>query len=289
MQRYRRRDPAGPAPTATEVVEVPLPTEELTREIAQQVRPRSPGNQPASGGSMESVPVLMYHRITVDALPELRRYSIAPEQFDVQLALLRRKGCHAITLDDWRRAVTRREPLPGRPVLLTFDDGYRDFHREAWPILRRHGMFATVFLVASRIGGAADWDARYGTPAPLLNDVEIRALRDAGIDFGAHGASHRPMTGMTTEELARDAFRSRAELERQLRFDCRVLRTITAVAYPYGDHDGFVRTTMRECGFDTGFSTSPGMASIHGDPMCVPRIEITPDDDLAAFAAKVGL
>jgi peptidoglycan/xylan/chitin deacetylase (PgdA/CDA1 family) len=150
-------------------------------------------------------------------------------------------------------------------------------------------MTATVFLAAGRIGGVADWDESYGPPAALLTAEEIRELRDEGVDFGAHGVSHRPMTGLSTEELVREALRSRAVLERHLRLDTRAPRTVTALAYPYGDQDGIVRLAMRDCGFNAGFATWPGMARIDGDPMNVPRIEIARDDDLAAFAAKLGL
>jgi len=289
VQRYARRARENDSPPAPEIVDLPLPRAELTRELAQQVRWRGLGNRPATAGSVESLPVLMYHRVADDAPPALRRYAVPPELFNDQLALLRRRGYHAITLDEWRRAVARRERLPGRPVLITFDDGYRDFHEHAWPILRDHGMTASVFLVAEKIGGVADWDVAYGAPAPLLDAAQICELRDDGIDFGAHGASHTPMTGLGTEALVREGFRSRAVLQRHLRLDSRVLRVVHAVAYPHGDHDETVRYAMRGCGFDTGFSTWPGMASIHGDPMSVPRIEVARDMDLSAFAAAVGL
>jgi peptidoglycan/xylan/chitin deacetylase (PgdA/CDA1 family) len=63
----------------------------------------------------------------------------------------------------------RYEPLTGKPLILSFDDGYPDFLTEAVPILRAHGFSATVFLVAERIGQVAAWDAAYGEPAPLLS------------------------------------------------------------------------------------------------------------------------
>jgi len=149
-------------------------------------------------------------------------------------------------------------------------------------------MTATVFLAAGRIGGTADWDDARFPGQPLLRAEDIRELGEEGVDFGAHGVSHRPMTGLSTEELVAEGLHSRAVLERHLRAGTTGQRAI-ALAYPQGDHDEVVRMTMRECGFDSGFAASPGLARLDGDPMNVPRIEISGDDDLAAFATKARL
>jgi peptidoglycan/xylan/chitin deacetylase (PgdA/CDA1 family) len=152
----------------------------------------------------------MYHRIAVDGPLALARFRVAPDLFAAQIATLHRAGYRTVGFQDWISAMTRNEPLPGKPIILTFDDGYQDFLTAAMPILRYYGFSATVFLVAERIGGAADWDAGYGEAAPLLSWQEVRALQAAGTEFGCHSAVHRPMTGMHLAELTEDTVRARA-------------------------------------------------------------------------------
>src|SRR4029077_9847090 len=100
--------------------------------------------------------------------------------FAAQMDALYRAGYHTVHLQEWINALTLNEQLGGKPIVLTFDDGYRDFLTAAMPVLRYYGFSATVFLVAERIGGVADWDSVYGEAAPLLSWHEGRALRARG-------------------------------------------------------------------------------------------------------------
>ncbi|HEY0835570.1 MAG TPA: trifunctional glycosyltransferase/class I SAM-dependent methyltransferase/polysaccharide deacetylase [Azospirillum sp.] len=277
-----RRDAPGATVPAPEIREVPL-TDPLPPFVASQVRWRLPGSVPARPGVTGRVPILMYHRIAADGPAALRRYRVSSEMFDAQLALLRREGFHTLSLDEWYWHFMMRRPVPGRPVLITFDDGYRDILEHAAPILRRHGMVATVFVVTDAVGTTAAWDAPYGEPAPLLSWDDIRRLCGEGFAFAAHGASHRALTGLSARALLEDGARARRRLAAELQ------TPVTALAYPYGDEDGAVRVAMRQCGFDCGFSVRHGTATIWSDPMRLPRIEVSGHDDLDAFAAKLGI
>jgi peptidoglycan/xylan/chitin deacetylase (PgdA/CDA1 family) len=165
--------------------------------------------------------------------------------------------------------MARREPLPGKPIILTFDDGYRDFLTAAMPVLRVHGFSATVFLVAERIGGSATWDAEYGEPAPLLSWDEVCVLHEAGIEFGCHSSVHRPMTGMSRAELAKDTVLARAILEERLTISVKTL------AYPYGAQNGFVRSVVRDLGFQAAVGCEPGISRLGDSPLRLPRIEVS--------------
>jgi peptidoglycan/xylan/chitin deacetylase (PgdA/CDA1 family)/glycosyltransferase involved in cell wall biosynthesis len=215
-----------------------------------------------------SVPILMYHRIAADGPVPLARFRVAPDLFAAQIATLHRAGYRAVGFEDWISAMTRNEPLPGKPIILTFDDGYQDFLSTAMPVLRYYGFSATVFLVADRIGGAADWDAGYGEAAPLLSWQEVHALQAAGTEFGCHSAVHRPMTGMHLAELTEDTARSRAILEEGLQ------TAVTTLAYPYGAENEFVRRVVADLGFRAAASCEPGISRIGDDPLRLRRIEI---------------
>jgi glycosyltransferase involved in cell wall biosynthesis len=172
--------------------------------------------------------------------------------------------------------------MRGRPVLITFDDGYRDFYEVAWPILRRFGFTAEVFLPTDLVGGSADWDRARGAPADLMNWEEVRAAHAEGVRFGSHLASHASPLTMDSETLLREAVRSRAILERHLGCEVR------SVAPPYGACDERVVRVLQSCGFTQIFSTDPELATMDRWSNTVPRIAISGQDTIEAFAARLG-
>jgi peptidoglycan/xylan/chitin deacetylase (PgdA/CDA1 family) len=136
------------------------------------------------------------------------------------------------------------------------------------PVLRTHGFSATIFLVAERIGGTADWDGGCGEPASLLSWEEVRTLRETGIEFGCHSSVHRPMTGMHLQELAEDTVRARAILEAGL------ATCIRTFAYPYGAENEFVRRAIEDLGFESAVTCEPGISRPGDNPLRLPRIEV---------------
>src|SRR5207244_13646184 len=95
-----------------------------------------------SPGAM--LPILMYHRLSTSAAPAGVRYAVSPDAFREQLAYLRDAGFHTVSLADWTAALQKREPFPGRPIALTFDDAYVNFESVALPLLQQHGCVATL-------------------------------------------------------------------------------------------------------------------------------------------------
>ena len=228
-----------------------------------------------------TIPVLMYHRIADDGPAALAPYRTAPKDFAEQIRFLRRRGFRSITPEEWqdRRGVS----LIGRPVMITFDDAYQDFHDEAFPILRRNGFSAHVFVPTGKVGGVAEWDARYGTPAPLMDWSAIAELASEGITFGSHLVSHQRADCLDSEALLKEAARSRAALEAVVR------APVTTVAPPFGICDKRICGVLAQAGYRQGFLDRSGPASVLGLSLAVPRIEIVGGDDLDTFAAKLGM
>src|SRR5579863_4430845 len=104
------------------------------------------------------VPILMYHSIDDTGPAALASYRILPSRFQQQIEFLKENGYYSITLDQWAKAVRDRQILPGRPIVITFDDGYLNFLNQAWPVMRRYGFTATMFVVTGKVGGVADWE-----------------------------------------------------------------------------------------------------------------------------------
>jgi peptidoglycan/xylan/chitin deacetylase (PgdA/CDA1 family) len=194
---------------------------------------------------------------------------------------LRRQGYHSITSRDLVRHWLAGRPFAGRPILITFDDGYRDFHDVAWPILRAEGFTAEVLIVTDLVGRTAEWDAREGQPAPLMGWTEIQSLAAAGVDFGSHMATHRRVASLAGREMVLEAARSRALLEGRLDRGC------LSIAAPFGEYDdGFVRVASH-CGYRVGFTAEPGMAGLDSDLLRLPRIEVPGGWSVETFASAL--
>ena len=176
-----------------------------------------------------------------------------------------------------------KTPLPGKPVLITFDDGYLDFATYAWPLLKRYGFSATVFIVADFVGKTNRWDSifDYGEDLALLHWQHIKQLHSEGVEFGSHTLSHRPLTSLSPAEVVREASQSRKIIERELGVP------ITSFAYPYGDLDPVVEHLIGESGYILGFSCVPGHSSFQDCMLRLSRIEIGGTDSLQEFENKL--
>ncbi len=264
-------------PQVIELAEQPAP---LPPEVAAHVLwhggvPLREKAAPAAG--TDRLPILMYHRVAPTGAAAMSAYRVTPENFEEQLRYLRNAGYYSIGLEDWQSASANRRPLPGKAVLITFDDGYRDFLTHAWPLLKRYGFSATVFLVVDEIGKSNSWDRAFGEEVPLLGWQEIRQLRSEGVEFGSHSATHRPLTGLSVTDVVREGARSRAILERELK------APIRAFAYPYGDVDPVVRHLIGACGYVFGLSCEAGLSGFQDPLLMLPRIEVTGSGGMQDF------
>lgn len=227
------------------------------------------------------LPILMYHRVAASGNPTTARYRVTPEAFEAQLRYLRDAGYYSIRLDEWQQAAKYKKPLPGRAIILTFDDAYRDFLTDAFPLLQRYGFSAVVFVVTEEVGQFNRWDQAYGEEIPLLSWEEIVFLQSEGIEFGSHTASHAPLTSLSPAGVVQQGIRSRSILEQKLG------KPIQAIAYPYGDQDAIVQHLMGACGYLYGLTCRSGKSSFSDSLLSLPRLEIQNTDSLKDFVAKL--
>ncbi|EIG58360.1 MULTISPECIES: trifunctional glycosyltransferase/class I SAM-dependent methyltransferase/polysaccharide deacetylase [unclassified Bradyrhizobium] len=279
IDRFRRLLPGEAAPdTQVKCAAIDAPIEvEVVRYIVWggAVARRS---DVAQSERRAHAPVLMYHRVAVEGPRELARYRLSPDAFRQQMLWLRRNGYHTINSDQLAWFVASNHPFVGRPVLITFDDGYEDFAEHAWPILQANDFSAEVFVATDFVGKRAEWDAPFGEPAPLLDAVRIAGLAAEGVSFGSHLASHPRGEELATWTLAEELTRSRAQLERWLR------RPVTSLAAPFGSTDQRLGILAAECGYKTLFNTVNRAATLRDNLLDLPRIEIRGDFTLDTFA-----
>lgn len=194
--------------------------------------------------------VLMYHRVVPDQCPpDPTGNSIHAKDFDRQLTTLLRAGFNCVSLSTIATALAEPERLlllPERPFSITFDDGYRDNHQYAWPILRRHGLTATIFLVTDWIGDFNGFDRELELdPVPMLTAAQIREMHLAGIDFGSHTCSHPANLSLLAEPaLQHELVDSRSAVETVLGARC------FDFSYPHGRLDSRVEAAVGRAGYE---------------------------------------
>jgi peptidoglycan/xylan/chitin deacetylase (PgdA/CDA1 family) len=213
----------------------------------------------------------MYHAVeAVPRPPQYKHFYVTAKEFAGQIQMLQNRGYTAITFDLLARAMAGEEPLPHRPVVLTFDDGYANLIPHVHPLLRRLGFPYTVFLVSEKMGGTNDWVAAEGyEPTPLLTWEKILQMQaDGGVDFQAHTATHRHLNRIPSAEARQELAQSKDALEQKLG------KPMTTLCYPYGSHDATTVALAQECGYQMAVTTEFGRVRMGDDPLRLPRISV---------------
>ena len=147
--------------------------------------------------------VLCYHQVHPDGP---NRFTVTPQQLDQQLGYLVRAGFQFIHARD----LLSGNPLPERPLLLTFDDGYVDNLEHAQPVLQRHGAKATIFIVTAHAGDRAQWNT---DGAALMSPRQLHELDPKLIELALHSHWHRAFGSLSPDEIEDD-------LQKNLAFFC---------------------------------------------------------------------
>jgi peptidoglycan/xylan/chitin deacetylase (PgdA/CDA1 family)/GT2 family glycosyltransferase len=225
--------------------------------------------------------ILMYHAIGHRGEPA-SRYVLPASNFKRQLAWLRLRGYHVLSLEDFVRARVEHRLLPPKSVVLTFDDGYADNVELGLPMLEQHGFAATVFLV-SAAGDRAGWrSAKDVQGRPLLASGDARSL-EGRLDFGAHSRTHPRLASLELDELEQEVSGSRSELEQALGIP------VTVFAYPYGDKNEAVEQAVEQAGYLAACGIEPGRNQPSCDLYALKRFEVRGTDSLLRFATTLWL
>jgi peptidoglycan/xylan/chitin deacetylase (PgdA/CDA1 family)/glycosyltransferase involved in cell wall biosynthesis len=215
------------------------------------------------------IPVLCYHRVVEKPLSgRLAGLGVPIERFALQLTALHRWGYTSITFEDLLAYLKGSRPLPPRPIILTFDDGYEDNYTLAFPLLQRYGMRAVIFAVADLARRWNFWDPD-GERAPLLSPAQIREMAAAGIEFGSHTLSHPYLPQMEGARLRQELIGSRQRLEDLLG------KAVVSFAYPYGAYSTAVRTAVQEAGYAFAVANDIGVPFLK-DPWAIARVQVFP-------------
>lgn len=255
----------------------PRPDRALSIGLARPLFRLFPAARPSG------IPILMYHKIR-DGLGARHAYfetHTSPLLFESQMQYLSSHGYHTISLN--QAIDTNSTSVPSKAVVITFDDGYRDFYTEAFPILHRYGFSATVFLISGFVGP----NPGIAGQTEYMSWNEVREAYAQGITFGSHTITHPHLETLTSKEIDRELDISKRTIENEL--GTRVYSFSYPNAFP--EHNcqliDRMRAGLKSFGYESAVSTMIGTATCTSDQYALPRLPINSHDDLHLFEVKL--
>ena len=206
------------------------------------------------------VPILMYHAVSRETGSTL---SVAPGNFSKQMGFLDDNGYKVISLDELVEGIKHGRKFMAKTVVVTFDDGFEDNYLNAYPVLAKYDMPATIFIITGYVGvkdGYLNWD-------------QVRRMMDNGIDFGGHTESNVYLpsikdTDRLWEEVARPKETIMLEPGKDPSFFC----------YPTGGFDEKVKNAVKRAGYKGACTTNRGSDKLNRDVYELNRIKVTNSD-----------
>lgn len=226
--------------------------------------------------SATSVRVLMYHGVeAVSADRDPHAMFVRPEMFRAQMEHLLESGFTPIDEATYLQALDGG-PLPRKPVMVTFDDGYVSVAENAERVLADLAIPSVLYLPVGLLGRRAEWLAD-GHRHALMTLDEIADLDLDRIALGIHGSDHSDLAGMDCASLSRNTVEARRELGRQIG------RSVRTFAYPYGSHDPAARAAVERAGFEAAVSVHDAAGRY-----AIRRVDINATDTLPTFRIKMN-
>ena len=262
---------AAPAPAVMHQVVVPQ-LEQGGREyfVSRRVREVVP-----TGAGTITMPILLYHyvRTPPSMLTDLVGYklSVSPADFTAQMDWLATNRYHPVDFNDVRAYFAGTAPLPSKPVVITFDDGYADLFTTAFPILSAHRFKAVAYIVSSFVG-----QSRYVTKDQILE------MDRGGVEIASHTVDHPNLARSSVGSTMYQLVESRRWLE-QL-----VGHPVVDFAYPSGRASPGVVSALSAAGYDTAVTEQ--LSLMHGryDRFMWTRVRVGGGESMADFISSLG-
>lgn len=174
------------------------------------------------------VPMIIYHSVDESG----SCISIKPSDFESHMKLLKESGYRTITMSEMVSLYKNGASPPSNSVVLTFDDGYRNNYELLFPILKKLGYTATIFLTTDYLNGQCTWDKEPDIPdLPLMSWEMVKEMHEYGIDFQPHTATHPHLPTLSDKEIREEVRTSIKAIEDNLGKKC------VLFCYPYGEFD----------------------------------------------------
>lgn len=243
----------------------------------------------AANENGQGLRILTYHRVCGFSKDRL---SVHPEKFVQQMEWLSEHGYVGVSMGDLPEALKARgngNPESaiklGKqiPIVLTFDDGYVDIFDFAFPILRKYGHTATVYLISGFVGTNKTIPRYEGSGKRIfMNWDEVTEMAGEGFEFGSHTVSHPRLTEISREAAAYEIRRSKELIEEKLGRACK------SFCYPGGMWNESLEELVRAADYRNASTVMPGLNSKNVNPFRLRRTEISGHDSLFDFEKKIA-
>lgn len=257
------------------------------RAAAKRVVTRSLGRLLAGGETRIRFACLCYHSVcSADSY-----LSLSPSTLTEHIRLLRNLGFRFVTVGEIASEIISRRRLVEPTIALSFDDGFKDNLTHVLPILQSSGIRATFFVTAGLAAARRSVVSRYheitSYPTEYLNGADLRELKAAGMEIGAHTYSHPNLAKLGRGAVLRELRISRDYLEQTIG------SPVEQFAYPFGKRgihytDSTV-AMVKACGYRAAaaveFRSVPSLEGL--DPFQIPRFFVTREDSPATLKEKV--
>jgi peptidoglycan/xylan/chitin deacetylase (PgdA/CDA1 family) len=215
----------------------------------------------------QTVPILCYHRLADSCESAL---CMTTPLFEAQMRYLKEKGYRVISLAELADFLSYRRALPSKAVVINLDDGYRSTYEIAYPILKKYGFTAGLFIYTDFIGASANsltWD-------------QLQKMKADGFEVGSHSLSHCDLTkkGQGEDEEKYMARIRRELVQSKQMIDKKLNQNTTYFAFPYGDYNHRVLSLCEEAGYSLGLSVKRGGNPFFSDPLVLRRDQILRKD-----------
>jgi len=218
----------------------------------------------------------MYHYISTppEGADAIRRdLSVPPERFEAQLAYLRDRGYTSISLHDLALALQIGYPLPEKPIVLTFDDGYRDSYTHAFPLLLEYGFQGAFFLITGFIDDEL--------PAYVTWDQVIQ-MHEAGMEMQAHGHTHPDLRGRTVDYVVWQVLGAKEAIE------ARTHEPVRFFCYPSGKYDQRTIRVLHSAHYWGAVTLTIGVEQRSDGMFELQRIRMHGDDTVTDLASSLS-
>ena len=205
---------------------------------------------------IKGIPVFLYHRVGTEEDRKLPPGCISISNFQMQLDYLIKRGYYFATIDEVVNYVLGKITLPKRKIAITFDDGFQDNYKYAFPILKERGIKATIFINTNFIGKRLSMKEAFGSTKPESRDIihqflawhEIIEMSNNGINFETHTHTHADLTVIEKSELEKEIIISKAILEEKLN------KKVEHLSFPFGKYNKDVCDVLKKVNFKSAWA-----------------------------------
>ncbi len=237
--------------------------------------------KPAS--TEKRIKVLMYHKIVEDEDIRMKHWTfVSTKQFKKHLSLLEQWGFTPITFKDYLFYKDGDFNLPKKSVIITFDDGFESVYNNAFPMLKKFGWNAVVFVLADKNITTDVWDKKCGFPASnLLRQEQIIEMNNSGFEIGSHSMSHADLTSISLRAAGYEISYSKEVLENLINTE------IVSFCYPFGSMNKKIQELVHHANYELACGVYSGNPKFWTNKFDIRRLTISNTTNSLQFGIKL--